>query len=223
MLTLLVAFGVGIALATSANAFDNPVMDFGSGYAMEGTRAAGDNTSTASDNLVIVGHVAQFKAPFNSLDANDPSVEYTYVYDNLVSVGTQVIGGSIFDTDYTGGRLRVFCDPSQDSDFSNLASFANGTLILEASLSGFRTHTDIFSCAGDQNADITAYTGGSLVDLMDGCTGAITGLFSTCASVVPDTQEGQGYFALSDTKLDSACPTPVEESTWGKIKKMYQD
>jgi len=220
---LLVALVLGIALANTAGAIENPVMDFGSGYAIEGTRMVDDNTSTANDNLVIVGHVAAFHSPFDDLDANSTTVEYTYVYDQLVSQGTTVLSGVIFDTNYTGGRLRVFEDAGMDADFSNPATFSNGTLILQVDLENFRTHTDSFGCAGNQNADVTAYSGGSRVDDLAGCTGIITGLFTVCNSYVPDAQEGQGYFGLSDTKLDADCPVPVEKSTWGEIKSMYQD
>jgi hypothetical protein len=224
LLTLLVAFGVGLGMATSASAIDNPVIDFGLGYACEGSRVVDGHMSVSGDTLVIVGHVAQFKDPFDDLDANDPSVEYTYVYDNLVSQGTVVIAGVIFDTDYTGGRLRVFCDPGQDADYADKSTFMNGTMILQADLVNFHIHTDAFGCSGTQNADVAAYSGGTLVDRVDGCSGAIiTPFFTVCNSFVPDTQEGQGYFGMSDTKLDTCLPVPVHESTWGAIKKLYQN
>lgn len=212
------------AAPLTAAAVVNPVMDFGSGYALEGTRVVGDQTSTAGDQLLIVGHVVQFQDPFGDLDPNDPTKEYTYVYSDLTSQGTIVTGGGSFifyDTAYNGGVLRVYCDPAMDSDFANPASFANGDLILEAAVTNFSTSTRSFTCSGNQNAEIT-FTGGSLLSRLAGFQcGIITGLFSVCTSQVPAARQAEGYFGLSDTKIDVDCPVPSENSTWGRIKTQY--
>jgi hypothetical protein len=224
-LALLIAAGLALVLAAPALAFVNPIVDFGTGYAMEDARVAGDNTSTAGDALLIVGHVVDFNDPFADLDANDPAVEYTYVYRNLVSLGTVVAGSgltTVYTTDYSGGVLEVYADPSMDSDFADPATFMNGTLILQASLSGYRLTTLAINCSGNQTAALQ-FTGGSLFSRVSvagmGNTGVAPGLFSVCTGQVPSVQQGQGYFGLSDTKLDMEPPVPTEQRSWGQIKQ----
>lgn len=233
-LKTIVRFGaVAAALCLAASpalAIVNPVVDFGSGYAFEGNRLVGDQTSDAGDVMTIVGFVADFNDPFDDLDANDPTKQYTYVYRELVSAGTVVSGGGSFifyDTDYSGGILEVYCDDvatGTAADYANPSTFADGDMILQADLMAFHIATKSFNCSGNQNADLS-FTGGSLFNRVStagvGWDGIITGLFSVCASVVPDDLEALGYFGLSDTKIDVDCPVPVTPSTWGGIKRQY--
>ena len=222
---------LSLAVAPIASAVVNPVMDFGTGYACEGTRAANDNETNPGDSLVIVGHVAMFNDPFDDLDANDPNKEYTYVYESLTSVVTVPVDvgiGWVYTTTYTGGVLRVYCDPSQDADYANKATFANGDMILEATLENFQIVTNTLAptgCGGNQNADVTGYTGGSLVDRLSGFDcGIITGAFSVCSpETVPANIAALGYFGWSDTKLDVDCPVPTENTTWGSLKSLYSN
>ncbi len=217
---LLVA-ALAVFMAAPASAFVNPVVDFGTGYAVEGTRAVDNHISTSGDNLLIVGHVVAFNDPFADLDPNDPAMEYTYVYRDLVSTGTTVAGSgltAVYTTVYTGGILEVYADPSMDSDFANPATFSNGTMILQASLSGFTLTTLGLNCSGNQAASFT-FTGGSLFSRVPGWGGVAPGLFSVCSSLVPSAQQAQGYCGLSDTKLDIDPGTPVEERTWGQLKQ----
>ncbi len=157
--------------------------------------------------------------------ANDPAVEYTYVYRNLVSAGTVVSGSgltAVYNTDYSGGVLEIYADPSKDSDFANPATFMNGTMILQASLTGFHVTTLAISCAGNQSAGFQ-FTGGSLFSRVSaggiGFQGLAPGLFSVCTGQVPAAQQGQGYFGLSDTKLDLDPATATEPRTWGQLKQ----
>lgn len=225
-LALVAALTLAAWAPAATAAIVNPVVDFGSGYAMENGRPVDDPTSTPGDVLTVVGHVVAFNEPFDDLDPNDPMQEYTYVYSDLISLGTVVSGGGSFifyDTDYAGGVLRVYCDTAMNSDFANPATFMDGDMILEASLSNFHISTKNFNCAGNQNADLL-FTGGSLFDRVSvggvGFDGIITGLFSVCNEQVPDALENM-YFGLSDTKIDVNPPTPVENRTWGQLKRLY--
>ncbi len=225
VLSLIVVAGLAMVFAAPTVAFVNPIVDFGTGYAKEDARMVDDNISTAGDVLLIVGHVVGFNSPFDDLDPNDPAVEYTYVYRNLVSLGTVVSGSgltAVYDTDYSGGVLEVYADPSLDADFANPATFMNGTMILQASLSGFHLTTLAISCAGTQTAGFQ-FTGGSLFSRVSaggiGFGGLAPGLFSVCTGQVPAAQQAQGYFGLSDTKLDLDPATPTEKRTWGQIKQ----
>jgi hypothetical protein len=225
VLPLIIAAGLAVAVVAPALAFVNPIVDFGTGYAKEGSRLVADHTSTSGDVLLIVGRVVDFNAPFDDLDANDPAVEYTYVYKNLVSLGTVVSGSgltSVYNTDYSGGVLEIYVDPSKDSDFADPATFMNGTMILQASLSGFHVTTLAINCSGNQTTGFQ-FIGGTLFSRVsaggNGFEGLAPGLFSVCTGQVPPTQQGQGYFGLSDTKMDLDPATQTEKRTWGQLKQ----
>ena len=75
MLTAALSAALVVALSGVAGALTNPVVDFGAAsYAKEGTRTAGDHTSTAGDMLTIVGKVVVFNDPFADLDPNLPGL-----------------------------------------------------------------------------------------------------------------------------------------------------
>jgi len=206
---------------TSASA-QQEIIDLGPGYAVEGSRVVDTHISTAGDSLTIVGHVIAFRNPFLDLDPNDPAKEYTYVYRGLVSQGTTNLFNVIFTTNYSGGVLEIYCDTAQDADFADKTTFMNGDMILSATLLNFTTVTKTSNVSGSQNADI-AFTGGSLVNRLVGCTSAIiTGAFSVYNGFVPAAQQAQGYFGFSDTKIDAQCPTPVDASSWGRIKLLHR-
>ena len=65
ILPLLVTASLAITLASPGLAFVNPIVDLGTGYALEGTRVVDDNISVAGDTLLIVGHVVGFNDPFD--------------------------------------------------------------------------------------------------------------------------------------------------------------
>jgi len=203
----------------------NPVVDFGSGFALENGRTVDNHVSVAGDTLMIVGHVVAFNQPFDDLNPNDPAKEYTYVYKGLVSLGTAVSGSGSFvfyDTEYSGGTLEIYCDTAMNSDFAVPATFMDGDLILAASLSGFVISTKSFNCSGTQNSFMT-FTGGSLFNRVSaggtGFSGITTGLFSVCASFVDVPRQAEGYFGLSDSKVDVDISVPAERKTWGEIKR----
>jgi hypothetical protein len=227
ILTAVLSLALLPALAGAAVV--NPIMDFNEGYAAEGARTNGDHTSNIGDELVIIGFVEAFNEPFDDLDPNDATKEYTFVYSGLISGGTVAVPLGPFTqwtTDYTGGTIRVYCDPAMDADYSNPASFANGDMILEGTFSSFSVETDntdgLLGCSGNVGGSVL-FTGGSLSGRLDGaCEGAIVGQFSVC-SVTYNPPAGFVGFGSGQTKLDANCPTPVENKTWGAIKSLYQD
>ena len=93
---------------------------------------------------------------------------------------------------------------------------------MQATLSGFHITTLAINCAGNQSATFQ-FIGGTLFDRVsaggEGYDGLAPGLFSVCSGQVPSEQQAQGYFGLSDTKLDMNEPTPTRKSTWGRIKQ----
>jgi len=206
---------------------ENPVVDFGLGYGKEGLRATNDHTATPGDGLQIVGVVVDFNEPFDDLDPNGAN-EYTYVISGLTAVSTTITPAGSFtfyDTDYTSGSFAIYEDATPDADFSNLATFSDGTLIIEGDFDDFATHTEnnpfTGDCAGDQNGGFQ-FTGGTLFNRVSdsgtGFVGVSQGSFGICDENVPDPQEGQGYFGFSNAHVNTNPPTPVEIMTWGQVK-----
>lgn len=212
-----------LALGTAGAyaAIVNPVVDFGVSYAKEGTRVAGDHTSTVGDMLTIVGKVVDFNDPFADLNPNAAGIEYTYIMTGMVSQGT-LPPNPQYVTNYTGGTFRIYEDNTPDADFANQATFTDGTMILEGAFAGFRTTT--ISTTGSQNSDFQ-FTGGTLFNRVSqggvGFLGIDTGSFSVHTMFVPLAQRNQGYFGMSDTKLDVQPPVATEPTTWGRIKSQY--
>lgn len=221
MLTATLSAVLVMAFSGVGSALVNPVVDFGAAsYAREGTRVAGTHTSTAGDVLTIVGKVVVFNDPFTDLNPNAAGMEYTYIMTGMVSQGT-VFSGT-YQTGYTGGTFRIYEDTTPDANTATLATFQDGTMILEGAFTGFRTTS--ISSTGSQNSDFQ-FTGGSLFSRVSqsgvGFIGTDSGGFIVSSLIVPTTQKNQGYFGMSDTKLDVQPPVATEPSTWGRIKNLY--
>jgi len=212
---------VAVALCAPLTAFAvvNPIIDFNPGNACEYAngvfRAFGDHDSNAGDTLEVYGVVVQFNDPFNDLDPNDPTQEYTYVISGI-SLGTVAVS-TIRTTNYSNAKVQVYCDPNQNADPSDKSTYTDGTLILEGTFSSLQTLTRTNSNAGNIQHDGFVATGGTLASRLEGCTGVlVSGAFSVTAPVPP-----AGYFGTADTKLDVECPVPAEPSTWGKLKTRF--
>jgi hypothetical protein len=115
-----------------------------------------------------------------------------------------------------------------DADYSNPGSFANGELILWVAFTANQffietDNTDSFlGCSGNIAAE-GVVLGGTLANRLDpGCIMNIVGQFSVC-STTWNPPAGFVGFGSGQTKLDANCPVPVENKTWGAIKKQYGD
>lgn len=187
----------------------------------------------AGNALNGVGTVSKFDAPFADLDATDPTREYTiYVY-GLSSLGTTTIGApglQFYTTNYSGGSIEIYEDLSPDADYGTNppngtapSTFTDGTLILKGDFTRFIVQTNDFTQfqVGNAEGDIN-WNGGSLLarTFVNGgqpCPGLFTGGLTWRTSVVIP-----GYLFRHDGKIDLNCPTPAENSTWGKVKANYR-
>lgn len=221
-LSALLAAGV---FATASLAATNPVIDWsGPESAAYEPNFVAPHNSVAGNELTIVGKIQLFQAPLNGFDAGDPTREYTFVFDDLISQGTVDLG-PIRRTNYTGGRWRVFEDLTPDRNFgtnppnaTSPSTFEDGGLILEGTFTGFYTVSNETGFSGNYNADIVA-TGGSALNLLaaDGSLcGYLIGVWNRTAGSFPT-----GYIRSCDGKFDFfGCPVPVENSTWSRVKSL---
>lgn len=215
-------FAAGV-LSTNALAAVNPIIDWSGpeSQAYEPGFLMPFNSQNGAE-LTIVGKIQTFQAPLAG-NVISPAVEYTFVFDQLISDGIEVDGGATWNVFYTGGRFRVFKDTTPDRLFaanppnaSVPSTFTDGEPILEATVSNFRTLSNKFTNGGSYNADLT-FTGGTQFSLLDCPTGNIqnslwnrTGILTT------------GYIRSADGHVNLVCPVPTQGSTWGRIKAKHE-
>lgn len=175
----------------------------------------------------MVGIVSAFDVPFQFLNAQDPTREYTFVLTGLISQGTVAIGPpatTFYETHFTGGSFQLYEDLTPESSFTpfppNDPDFTDGTLLLSGNFTSFVVQSNNFTAFQTGNIEgALNWTGGSLLPIASasGCTGLFTGGMTWRSTVVP-----AGYLYRHDGKMDLQCPTPAQGSTWGRIKSLYR-
>jgi hypothetical protein len=234
---LLLLATVALVPAASAQVCSGQLIKFDAdAFAWEDSYAG--YVSSPGSNLKIVGIITQFCPPLGGLDPSDPTKEYTFLMTALVSSGTVVTpltGQTNYRTNYGGGTFHIYEGSPRNAPTAGSmpcgpgggtvpANFTDGTLILEGTLSGFRTSFNVFTSgqySGVWRADYT-FTGGSLFALVAGTgTGLMGGNWSVDPAALPVCLPGEGYTAHPDGKWDVP-PTPTTPSTWGSIKSLYR-
>ena len=226
--TLALAVVIGGALAAPVQA--GPSIDWDPAYTWEIGATA--TNSPPLGELKGVGIVSLFGPPFDFLNANDPTKEYTFYFHGLSSTGTVTFGApglQFYVTNYTGGTIELYEGSPRNSSFAPNPPnaivpplFVDGTLLLAGNFTSFQTQTNDFTPnqVGNMEGDIN-WTAGTLLPLTfhggQPCPGLFTGGITWKASLLP-----AGYIFRHDGKLDLNCPTPAEEGSWGKIKAQYR-
>ena len=219
------------ALAISGSAEAGPSIDWDPIF-FYGPPSSTFSNQPAGNPLFGVGTVSQFDAPFNDLDASDPTKEYTIYLYGLTSLGTTVTGApglQFYSTSYAGGTIEIYEDLSPDHDYGSNppnatvpSTFVDGTLILKGDFTRFVVETNDFTTyqVGNAEGDID-WNGGTLVDRTvqagEECPGLFTGGLTWRPSVLLP-----GYLFRHDGKIDLNCPVPAGHSSWGKIKANYR-
>jgi hypothetical protein len=217
----LLAAGV---LSTNALAATNPIIDWSGpeSQAYEPGFVMPFNSQNGAE-LTIVGRIQTFQNPLNG---NVPSagVEYTFVFDQLISNGVETDNGAQWVINYTGGRFRVFEDNTPDRVYTANppnatvpSTFTDGTLILEATVSNFRTLSNKFTNGGNYGADLY-FTGGTQLALLgtERCGNLTNSLWNRTGILTT------GYIRSADGHVNVvACAVPAENSTWGGIKARH--
>jgi hypothetical protein len=199
--------------------------------------------SSPGSQLTVVGHVSMFCTPFADLDPNDPTTEYTFIWDGLVSEGTTTapygMSGTKYTTAYVGGNFRVYAGSPRNAPTAGTLPalpapgvvpdlFVDGTMILQGDLDTLTvivTKSSFGTYGGSFRANYWC-TGGSLFDRV----GTGTDLLSGAWCVVPPTTPApggtcplpDGWSAHPNGKWDAPMTVPVTPATWGTIKSLYR-
>lgn len=214
--------------AATAWAATGPSIDWDPAYTWETNPAATFSNSPVGSEFRAVGIVSQFDAPFGFLNASDPTKEYTFYLQGLISQGTTAIGPpatTFYETNYVGGTFVLYEDLTPESSFDPNppnagvpGDYIDGTVLLSGNFTSFVVQSNNFTAfqVGNIEGNIN-WTGGTLLGLTTGCTGLFTGGSTWNPSVLIP-----GYIYRHDGKIDLQCPTHTRTSTWGTIKSLYR-
>jgi hypothetical protein len=220
----LIALFAAVVLSGTASAATNPVIDWtGPESAAWEPNFTAPHNSTAGNVLTIVGKITlPYNSPLTSLNPVDGATEYTFVFNQLTSLGTVDLG-PVRRTNYSGGAWAIYADGSPDRAFGTNppnatmpSTFNDGSVVLSGTFANFYTVSNELNNSGNYNADILV-TGGSAYGLMqsdNSLCGYLIGVWNRTPGSFPT-----GYIRSADGKMDFfGCPVPVAPSTWGRIK-----
>jgi hypothetical protein len=222
-----------LSLAAPAHA-TGPVIDWDPAYVWQ---PGGTPTNLPAGGVMqVVGTVSLFGPPLSFLNATMPATEYTFYVGGLLSGGTTTFGPpatQIYSTQYTGGLIQVYADPTPDAVFAPFPPNAQvpstfidvAPPILVGNFTRFVVTTNNFTAfqVGSIEGDIN-WTGGTLIENFTGPNGGICpGLFTGGATWNTSANIGiPGYLFRHDGKIDLQCPTPARKDTWGQLKQLYR-
>ncbi len=213
-----------LSIVPQAGAVEGLILDWGPDcYGWETDYA--NHMSAPGSDLTVVGVIDHFFDPF--LDLDPGTTEYSFIFRELVSLGSFDLGG-IIETHYAGGFFEIYEDPSNNADFgvnppnaTSPATFTDGTLILNGFLANFYVVT--FQGPGGYSGTYLAdfeFTGGAMYDRVEGCYGTTGGGWSDD----PATGYPTGYNFIVDGHMtvDDCRPTGTESTNWGAVKEMFR-
>lgn len=181
--------------------------------------------------LTLVGKVAAVAEPFD--DLIPPGVhELTYVYSGSTCVRTGIAEdlvcvGSYFG-DFENGTFALYLDVTPDADFSDIATFGDGDLVLIGQpCNTMVANFDPTGCPQRPEApDVVAgftFIGGSWFGRVSnngiGFSGFSQGELD---DNIPAELKALGYSLRVDGIVDIYAPLAVTPMTWGAVKALYR-
>lgn len=226
ILTTLAALALAALPARAAG----PSIDWDPAYTWE-TGATATNSPLGGE-FKLVGIVSMFDAPFQFLNAGDPTREYTFYVHGLISQGTVAQGPpatTIYTTQYSGGVFELYEDLTPESSFAPNppnatvpSTYTDGTLLLSGVFTSFVVQTNNFTAfkVGNIEGQIN-WTGGTLLPYTISGGFPCPGLFTGGATWNPNVLI-PGYIFRHDGKIDMQCAVSAGRSTWGSLKSLYR-
>jgi len=197
--------------------------------------------SNAGSQLTVVGLMTLFCAPLNGNVPNLPTTEYSFVWSGMSATAATtevpyIVNGKKWDTDYSDGSFYIYEDspadaprattpmPSNPPNATVPVNFADGTLILQGTLSGLhtivtRTNNTASAIWGGSFNGNYQFNGGTQFGLVSGS--GLNSVNGNWCGKYPSGCTPTGYTAHPNGKFDFAV-TPVKSTTWGTIKQLYR-
>jgi hypothetical protein len=194
------------------------------GFDYESPNPDASRFGEVGSGYVGVGTVENLFAP---LVANTVANQYTYVIDGLVSTASNQYGDYI-TVDYSSGTLRVYEDSRTTGTLAEYgveppngtapATFTDGTLILEGTLTNFQLVFNVTNNSGSYNSDFEA-TGGSQIGnipVSDRSGWTFSGATGNALNIP------LGYAHQIDGQVFLENVTESHMATWGAVKALYR-
>ena len=168
-----------------------------------------------------LGDVPVLLAP---LSPDTSMFQYTYAISGLTVLSRDVVGDFVI-IDYTGsGVLQIYEDSKTtgtNRDYGDNppnatapSSFTDGTLFLEGDLTGFQFIFNTATGSGSYEGVFNASGGSQLPSIPeDERTG-----WTFAGATENDLNIPEGYYHQIDGQVFLNKPSPVERTTWGRIK-----
>src|SRR5262245_44792766 len=232
-----ILLSIGVALLLSAPAVPavaTPIIDWDPGeYYAPGTTTV--YNAPVGDSLWVVGTISAFGGTLAFLNPTIRTYESTFYLSGMSSTGTGTTPfppyGNIYVTPYAGGTIEIYEDTSPEASFDPNppnatvpSNFRDGTLILSGTVSNMYWQTNDFPTGfqtGISEANIL-WTGGAYFDKVqriggEACPSLFTGGITWRTGLVPVAD-----LSRHDGKIYLECPTPAQNSTWGRLKSLYR-
>lgn len=184
-----------------------------------------------SVSIIILGTVSETGPPVEGIDTADPGVEITYVLDGMSHPEVRLWDS--VDGEYGGmtyvfqtGSFRLYFDNSPDLDFFDPATFQDGQLLLEGTLSEYFVYSGSgYPCPQcfPGHRGWVDFTGGDLFALVSRNGAGYRGLIEqTSLGDAPlDSLITPGRNFPTHGWMTLYIPVATEETTWGNIKRLY--
>lgn len=204
------------------------------GFSYEGPAPYTGYMSAPGNVLTNVLAVSLFCSPLAGLDPNNPALEYTMVWNGLVSGGTTTApfgsSGTRYTTVYTGGTFALYEGPVNARPYTAgtiplpgiaYPQYAEGTIILSGAIDSLTTQVTVSSLGSVSGSFRGRYRilGGTYANQFCGglTVGALMdGLWYAQGPPAGYTGHNNGKFDAPD------CSTPTGNSSWGRIKTLYR-
>lgn len=204
------------------------------GFSYEGPGAYTNYMSPAGNVLTNLTSASLLCGPLAGLNPNDPAREYTMVWTGLVSNGTTTApfgsSGTRYTTVYLNGSFALYEGPVNARGYLAstvplpavaLPQYAEGTVLLSGPIDSLTT-VITRSSLGSVNGSFRGryrITGGSYATQFCGGAPVASLMDGLWYPVAPPA----GYTGHSNGKFDAPdCTTPVNGSSWGRIKVLYR-
>ncbi len=187
------------------------------GYAWE---TGGFPPSEVGDVLVFTG-VTDYADPIFGVDLEAEEVTF-YMYD-LVSTGSNDIGGGTLQIDYTGGYLEIYRDAGMNADWginppnpTSPSTFIDGTLFFKGSFNSMTAYLAV-SGYGSYEGSLDGIDGTMIDEVCTGCVYTWGGSFTPATGAqIPD-----GYDLQVDGVFEIEEAVSTENSNWGSVKALF--